>query len=60
MVYFGGQICCYSDPRKKAPFYKKIEGFMLTLVCIGLSSKAQAEKQANKQTRKQIIKILDP
>lgn len=41
-------------------FLQKIEGFMLTLVCIGLASKVQAEKQANKQTRKQIIKILDP
>lgn len=46
--------------KEESSFLQKIEGFMLTLVCIGLASKAQAEKQANKQTRKQIITILDP
>lgn len=39
--------------KEESSFLQKIEGFMLTLVCIGLASKAQAEKQASKQTNTQ-------
>lgn len=30
--------------KEESFFYKEIEGFILTLVCTGLSSKEQAEK----------------
>lgn len=36
--------------KEESSFYKKIEGFTLTLVYSGPSSKEQAQKQTNKYT----------